>query len=271
MRLIDLARRANERAALPPGNWIGGIVPHAGWMCSGEIAAQTLDALSFSGPVDLVVVFGAVHSPMELHAAALDSHLRWVVPNGQSDIQQALSRRLTEQGPLFVVDDRFHEQEHAVEVELPLIQAVWPQATLLPVEVPLVEKAAEIGRRTAQQIESQKLRAVYLASSDLTHYGPAYRFAPAGTGQAGLAWAKQNDRRLLDRVLQMESGSIAQEVAENHNACGGGAIAAMLAACQEAGVTRAVLLRHANSYETLSQVAPQRPDNAVGYASLIVG
>ena len=45
----------------------------------------------------------------------------------------------------------------------------------------------------------------------------------------------------------------------------------MLAACREYGAGSATVLTHASSYETLKDVAPQRPDNAVGYASVIVG
>jgi MEMO1 family protein len=112
---------------------------------------------------------------------------------------------------------------------------------------------------------------VFLASSDLTHYGPWYRFAPAGVGQAGLNWAKENDRLLIDRILRMQEQSIVPEVRARHSACGAGAIAATLAACKELGASRATLLRHTNSFETLAQVAPQSPDNAVGYASIVVG
>jgi len=57
----------------------------------------------------------------------------------------------------------------------------------------------------------------------------------------------------------------------NFNACGGGAIAAMLSACRELGANEARVLHHANSYETLSVIDPQPPDNAVGYASVVVG
>ena len=224
-----------------------------------------------SGPADLIVIFGAVHTPLDLEAAALDTHLQWVVPNGQYEVAEPVRRNLAEQSELFVIDDRFHDREHAVEVELPLVREVWSAAAILPVEVPLDTRAPEIGRRVAQQLAAAKLRAVYLASSDLTHYGPAYRFAPAGVGKAGFDWARDNDRRLLDRVVRLEPDAVLREVAEHHNACGGGAIAAMLAACREHGASEARVLSHANSCETLAKVTAQREDNAVGYASVVVG
>ena len=63
----------------------------------------------------------------------------------------------------------------------------------------------------------------------------------------------------------------AEPTPEHANACGAGAIAAMLAACRDLGATSATVLRHANSYETLAGVAPQQPADAVGYASVVVG
>jgi AmmeMemoRadiSam system protein B len=256
-------------------NWIGGIVPHAGWICSGAIAGRTIAALAASRAgieVDVVVVFGAVHSATPLDYAALDSHARWDVPGGLSDVPEELERRLIESSAnLFQVDERFHRREHAVEVELPLIQVAWPNARLLPVEVPSVEDAGAMGTAVAKALQEAGLSAVFLASSDLTHYGPGYRFIPAGVGLGGLEWAKGNDRRLLELVSDLAVDEIVPETRNRLNACGGGAIAAMLAACRERGATGGEVLRHANSYETLAEVAPHGPENAVGYAAVVIG
>lgn len=254
--------------------WLGGIVPHAGWAYSGAIAGQTIAAIARSQKeqaVDVVVIFGAVHTRAPIALAALDSHQRWDVPGGTSEVSEEVERRLTESsGSLFCVDERFHAREHAVEVELPLIQVAWPKATILPVEVPLMSRADQIGIATAKQLKQAGLTAVYLASSDLTHYGPAYDLMPCGIGHIGLAWAKENDRRLLRLVTDMAVDRIVPEVHSHLNACGGGAIAAMLAACREDGARSGRVIRHANSFET----APDsRRDavNAVGYASVVIG
>ena len=75
----------------------------------------------------------------------------------------------------------------------------------------------------------------------------------------------------LDLVSALAVDRIVPEVKSRTNACGGGAIAAMLSAVRELGATRAEVLRHANSFETLAGVAPQRPVDAVGYAAVVVG
>lgn len=261
------------RAPDPPADLaggLGGIIPHAGWICSGAVAGEVLGTLARFAQPDLVVVFGAVHSPIDLPLAAMDSHGQWAVPGGATENARDLAESLQQASELFATDDRLHNREHAVEVELPLIRAVWPAARLLPIEVPLIEDAAEIGRRTARLVLERGARPVFLASSDLTHYGPNYRFTPAGIGESALAWAKENDRRLLQRVIDFDVDRVVPEVREHMNACGGGAIAAMLAAAGEAGAASARVLRHTSSYETLAQVAPQPAVDAVGYAAVIV-
>src|SRR5258708_3633592 len=58
----------------------GAIVPHAGWIFSGAIAGESIATLARQGPVDVVVVFGAIHTPLHAEVAVLDSHARWQVP-----------------------------------------------------------------------------------------------------------------------------------------------------------------------------------------------
>jgi predicted class III extradiol MEMO1 family dioxygenase len=177
--------------------WRGAIVPHAGWMFSGAIAGEAIGTLAQShgreiqsGRVSsadpersgattassnprVVVVFGAVHTPLPLERAAMDEHAQWQVPSGLSDVPADLAGKLAaDQSELFGVDARFHAREHAVEVELPLIQHAFPNALVLPIEVPLIDEAPQIGRRTATLVRALGLEPLYLASSDLTHYGP---------------------------------------------------------------------------------------------------
>ena len=218
-----------------------------------------------------MVIFAAVHTPLPLDRAVLASYTSWDVPGGNIEVAVEAAATLGRRGDAFSLDDRFHQREHAVEVELPLLRELWPNALLLPIEVPLIEQAPEIGRLAARQALGSFRRPVFLASSDLTHYGPAYRFAPAGVGTQGLAWAKENDARLLRLVTDLAADKIVPEVRSHANACGGGAIAAMLAACAEGGAARARVLRHQNSYETLAERGGHDPTNAVSYAAVVIG
>src|SRR5687768_2102104 len=78
---------------------LGAVVPHAGWVASGAIAGQAIRALAESlagAPPQVVVVFGAVHTPIDLPVAALDSHARWEIPSGDLEVSGDLSARLLE-------------------------------------------------------------------------------------------------------------------------------------------------------------------------------
>lgn len=262
----------NRPAESRPGRLIGGIVPHAGWVYSGAVAGETVAALAQQQrEVDVVVVFGAIHTPMPTDVAALDPHQRWIVPGGASDISDEVAQKLAGQASLFRIDERFHRREHAVEVELPLIQQAWPDATVLPIEVPVNAQAAQVGIETARRLVEANRSPVFLASSDLTHYGPRFGLTPMGIGPAGVRWAMDNDRRLLDLIAAMQVERIVPEVCASLNACGGGAIAAMLAACREMGASRATVIRHTSSYETAPPDAPRDDEHSVGYASVVVG
>jgi hypothetical protein len=271
-QLMTAARQsAGDASRLGESAGIGAIIPHAGWICSGAIAAEGIAALANRRPqVDVVVVFGAIHTPVAVEPSVLDSYGRWAAPGGETSVTTQLREQLAA-GKGFVIDDRFHLHEHAVEVELPLIQSAWPGGKILPIEVPPNPRAVEVGRSAARAVAAAGLSAVYLASSDLTHYGPNYRFTPAGIGPIALQWAMENDRRLLRVVTDMRPENVVPEVLSHGNACGGGAIAAMMAACLEHGGKKAVVLKHTNSYQTLASVAPQPPDNAVGYAAVWIG
>lgn len=251
--------------------WLGAIAPHAGWICSGAIAGQAIATLAQAGPVDVLVIFGAVHTPLPLQAGALDSHQRWALPGAHSDLARQAQERLAGCGDLFVTDGRFHAREHSIEVLLPLVRQAFGNTPILPVAVPVLELAEAIGRKTAQLLAQAQLRAAYLASTDLTHYGANYGFMPAGSGPAAMAWAKDNDRRLLALIEELAADKIIPEVRQSHNACGGGAVAALLGACREAGATSARVLEHATSYETLALISPQPATSAVGYAGVVVG
>lgn len=253
---------------LPP-RLLGGIVPHAGWICSGAVAGRTIATLAAQGPYDVIVFFGAVHTPLRIAYAALDSHPLWSLPAGPATLAQNLYQPLLTSN-LFAIDPRLHAQEHAIEVNVPLLQLAFPNTPILPIEVPFIDQADQIGLQTAQTLAQANVKALYLASSDFTHYGPDYRFAPVGVGPQAMQWAKDNDQRLLDLIAQLQADQVINEVRQHHNACGPGAIAALLAACRHLGATSAQVLWHTTSYETLAPTHPQPPTHAVGYASVVV-
>src|SRR4051794_22109174 len=98
-RLISTSVSMGASAAA--GQWIGGVVPHAGWICSGASAGLGLGTIARQMTPDLVVVFGAVHTPVPLDVAVLSSFSRWAVPGGVSEVSSDLSAEIAGSGALF--------------------------------------------------------------------------------------------------------------------------------------------------------------------------
>ncbi len=269
-RCLDRARQLAATADAPRLFPVGGIVPHAGWVCSGAVAAGVIAALADRPGLQTVVIFGAVHRHGTAAACVFGRGV-WRTPLGDVPVDEPLAAEALAAGSTLVEDPGAHLAEHSIEVQLPFIQVLAPQARLLPVMVRPTHQACEAGRAVAVAAARLGRTAVYLGSTDLTHYGPRYAFTPRGTGPEALAWASQvNDRRLIDLVLSLQAERIVEETRTHQNACGGGAVAAAVAASVAAGAVTACLLCHTTSREVLGERYGPMSD-AVGYAGILLG
>lgn len=254
------------RRAAPEAGFFAGLVPHAGWAYSGSVAAKTFAALAESGTPRTVVIFGAVHA-WGVGRPSIYARGSWNTPLGALEVDEALAADILRQGQGKIVDNpRAHSEEHSIEVQLPFVRYLFPEAAIVPLAVPPTEDATTVGAAVARAAEPRRTEVFILGSTDLTHYGPRYGFAPRGTGPQALAWAKENDRRLLDATVHMRAGEIVAQATSDHSACGAGAIAATVAAAAALGATRGVLLEHTTSHE----VRPMgSPTDFVGYAAVV--
>lgn len=249
-----------------PGAVLGGIVPHAGWTYSGAVAGKVFAAIAATSAPATVVLFGAVHRHRG-HRAALFSSGCWETPLGPVQVDDRLAERVLGHTDLLVDDAYAHEQEHSIEVQVPFIRHLLPDARILPIMVPPTESAPDVGEAVARTIEAYQINAVMVGSTDLTHYGPSYGFTPHGSGPAGLEWAKNvNDRRMIDLILSFDAQAVVSESRAHYNACGGGAVAATLAAVRYRGADDAILLQHTTSHEVLGERGGL---DAVGYAGIV--
>lgn len=221
---------------------LGAVLPHAGWVYSGSTAALSIAAIAAFKP-ETVVIFGAVHV-LDRNEASLFPAGSWDTPLGPLSVDEELARRVTHCRHI-TSDAGPHLQEHSIEVELPLVRRLLPDAAILPLMVRPGPQAEEIGRVCALEAADLGRKVAFLASTDLTHYGPAFGFEPHGRGQSGIRWAKEvNDRRFINLVAEMNAEALVPEAAENRNACGAGATAAMVAAVAELGGRAYHELRH---------------------------
>ncbi len=249
---------------------IGGIVPHAGWLFSGAIAAQVFAEISLRVHPQAVVVFGAIHVLHGPRPTVFGSGA-WETPLGLAKVDERLSSRLLGQTGFLENNPHAHEGEHSIEVEVPFIQHLMPDSLVVPIMVPVNENAVVVGRAVGRACKSYGVKAVFVGSTDLTHYGPSYHFTPQGLGDDALKWMKDvNDKQMIDLVLAMRADDAVREAVMSKNACGGGAVAATLAACETYGAERAILLAHATSSEIQQSFSAAPSTDSVGYAGILI-
>jgi len=270
-QLLDdlLSLELNE--AILPKQIVAGIVPHAGWVCSGAVAGKVFSAVKKRRTVDTFVLFGAVHH-YGVNKPAVFASGQWETPLGRIDIDQNLAEAILTSTNKIIEDPQSHSLEHSLEVQVPFIQRLFPQAKILPIMVPPESPAGEVGEIVGKVIHESKANAVCIGSSDLTHYGPNYGFSPKGYGENGIRWASDvNDKGLIERITSMDAAGSLEYAIDNQAACGSGAIAATITAAMALGADTVTLLEHTNSYEVLRAKYGEMDSNAVGYAAIVFG
>ena len=194
---------------------------------------------------------------------------RWSTPIGQIDIDGELAEEVLRTGKAHS-DISTHGYEHSIEVQVPFIQHLFPEAKILPVIVPPSNEALSLGREAGEIINQKGKKIVCIGSTDLTHYGPSYGFTPMGTGEKGTEWAeKVNDKMFIDAALKMEPQVLLTDSAEYQHSCGPGAAAATIAAAKELGKTEGLLLAYTNSNLVMKEKMQSISSDSVGYAAII--
>jgi len=225
---------------------LGGIVPHAGWYFSGEIAAAVFSCLSGTMP-ELIVLFGKHLSPLSPHSIMIDGF--WETPLGNIKIDSRIGAILADEYDFVVETASSFEKDNTIELQLPFIKHFFPEASLLPIGAPPTMKSLDIARRVGELCRRMDIQAVAIGSTDLTHYGPNYGFMPAGTGKEAVNWVVNNDKRVIERICAMDAIGVMEEAAAHRNACCAGACASAVVMAGELGAHMGESIMYATSYD----------------------
>jgi len=243
-------------------NPVGGIVPHAGWYFSGNIACNVIHKLSAEASPDVVVVFG-----MHLHSGSARIIMpegSWETPFGPLAVDSTLANALTARFSFQTeTTTRFH-QDNTIELQLPFIKYFKGDAQVVAMGVPPVEQSLAVARAVVEIAREQDRKIVVIGSTDLTHYGPNYGFTAKGRGDEAVQWVRnENDRRVIDAMLRMDPEAVMREGLSHDNACCSGAAAAAIAAGKAMGAEKAEELAYASSYDK------SPGDSFVGYVGVV--
>ncbi len=253
-----------------PDTRIAAVVPHAGWRYSGAIAyGALLDLFDGTADAELVVVFGGHLGPRDVPRILIEGG--WDTPYGPMPIARGLSEDLSmavnadPETPLEYYDD------NGIEVLMPMVKKLWPDAEVLTVGVPPTPDAQTIGADAIHLAKARGFsRIAVVGSTDLTHYGPNYAYSPKGKGQRGLDWVKnENDPQVIQKIVELDAAKVLWVAQRQRNACCPGAAAAAIVAARKLGATVGVQTRYATSYDEGPQDA--EPTSFVGYAGVVLG
>ena len=171
-RLLDRRGPSAEQSPRRDATWPKAvIVPHAGWVYSGTVAALAYALLEPGrGTIRRVVLVGPTHR-VPVRGIAMSTADAWNTPLGTLPVDVAAERRVLDSGETrLIVNDPTHAREHAVEVQLPFIQrTLGPDISIVPLNA---------GDATPEEV-GDVLRALWggpetvvVISSDLSHYHP---------------------------------------------------------------------------------------------------
>lgn len=253
-----------------PDRIAAGVVPHAGWVFSGDLAGMVFNAIRRQNKeVDTFIVYGAAHRwritrPSVYYTGA------WQSPLGRIEVDENLAQAICYSDYADKNLDE-HAGEHSIEVQVPFIQFLFPDARIVPILTPPNDYSAKLGAEIGGIISKMHDKSVVcVASSDLTHYGPRYGYAPKGTGEAAIQWAKDvNDMGLIEPALRMDATAVLEAAEEHASACGAGAIAAAVETARTLGRSKGVLLAHTHSNEVMKKMFGRTGDESVGYAAMV--
>jgi hypothetical protein len=227
-----------------PRRIAGAVVPHAGLLFSGPVAAHVYAEMAADGMPETVVIIGPNHTGYgkAVSASSEDFETPLGVIRSDRDIVSHLKG-------VVEIDRAAHLYEHSLEVQLPFLQYLNPEVKVVPVvmgrqDMVMAKESARVIREACAGKD-----VVILASSDFSHYLPAEA-------------ARERDGMVLERILRLDAEGVVDVVERNDiSMCGYGPVAAMMMAC---GGSKARLLHYGNS----GDVRPM--GDVVGYAAVVL-
>ena len=243
----------------------GVVVPHAGYMYSGAIAAHSYNAIARDGFADVFVILGPNHTGIG-SGVSLFPEGKWETPLGKISIEKEFAKLLL--GGIIDADESAHIYEHSIEVQLPFLQYMGRERTFSIVPICMAmqdyDTSKEVGELIANAIDKYNKRVIIIASSDFSHVGLNYSTLPP-SGKRVDEYTMEQDKIAIDKILELDARGLIEEVYQkNITMCGYGCVASMLIAAKNLGASNAELLKYGTSYE----VAPA--NSCVGYGAIAV-
>ncbi len=221
----------------------GLVVPHAGYVYSGPVAAHSYKKLYEDGMPETLLILGPNHHGMGGSVAVSDEDFR--TPLGDVEVDKKLAQEL-EGGPI-KINNNAHKSEHSVEVQLPFLQYLNEDVKVVPFTFNKhdYETSKEVGERIRKATEDKDV--VVIASTDFSHY-------------VLQETAEKKDKMAIDKIIENDPKGLYEKVVdENISMCGYGPVISMMIG---SGGEKGELLKYATSGDIMSM------REVVGYGAL---
>jgi hypothetical protein len=234
------------------------IVPHAGYIYSGQIGADAFRQV-MGRQYDTVVILGVNHTTANFRGVSVGDYSAFRTPLGSIQVDEGIASALLSESKDCVRNREVHTTEHSIEVQVPFVQLLFPKARIVPVVIhpPDYDMCVRFGEALARVLKNRQ--ALIVISSDLSHY-PAYENAAKA------------DRLTLETIASLEPARISSLMKQldapnlETRACGEAAILAGITAAKALGARRAVVVGYANSGDTLIGDRSR----TVGYGAVVI-
>lgn len=230
---------------------LGCVCPHAGYMYSGHVAGAVYARLDLP---NRFIILCPNHTGLG-RPISIMSEGSWRTPLGEVPIDHKMAAALKGNCPLVEEDMLAHRAEHALEVQLPFVQALRGDFTFVPITVGVgrFEPLQELGEAMGTTIAAIGERVTIIASSDMNHY-------------ENDKLTRIKDRKAIDCMLALDARGLYETVVkEDISMCGFGPAVAMFTAANRLGAKSAELVKYATS----GDISGDR-DLVVGYAGIVV-
>jgi AmmeMemoRadiSam system protein B/AmmeMemoRadiSam system protein A len=249
-----------EDAVHPAGKRPVAIVtPHAGYTYSGQISADAFKQAA-GYDYDLVIVIGTNHCVAGFKGVSVFPKGGYQTPLGIAEIDEDAAAGLIGAEKEFTFLEAVHRREHSVEVQIPFIQTLFPDAKIVTAIIGSADSdlCRRFGRAVAKALQGR--RGLIVASSDLSHY-PLYEDAvqiDKATLEAMITLNPHAVRRVIEKQMKKGCDHLAT------CACGEAPILSAITAAKNLAATCGRILSYANS----GDVTIGSRDHVVGYGAV---
>jgi AmmeMemoRadiSam system protein B len=225
------------------------MLPHAGYMYSGKVAAETISRINLK---DRIILLGPNHtgygSPFSIMTDGT-----WQTPLGDVKIDKELAKKILAASKFLENDALAHMYEHSLEVELPFLQYFKSDFQIVPIAFLTddINGLKEVGKEIAIAIKGSG--AMMVASSDMTHYESQQE-------------ASRKDSEAIKAVLELNEDKLMERIrGQGISMCGYAPAIAMISAAKALGAKNAELVKYQTSGDVTGDM-----DSVVGYAGIII-